>query len=299
FRIQYKLNYNMNFQNISHNGLPSIDGKRMAKGILRIHKSYKPTDVFRLLLLLLLLSIFLLLLLSFGIFSIPVKRLPHEISQQLSDDITTSNLKRSDGKDEPKQWVEVLSWEPRAFLYHNFLAKDECKYLIDLAKPHMMKSMVVDSQTGESKDSRARTSSGAFLNRGQDEIIRRIEKRIADFSFIPEEHGEGLHILHYEVEQKYNAHYDYFFDLVNVKNGGQRAVTMLMYLSDVEKGGETIFPQRHVNRSSVPWWDDLSECGRSGLSVRPKMGDAILFWSMRPDASMDPSSLHGSCPVIQ
>jgi sulfur transfer complex TusBCD TusB component (DsrH family) len=32
---------------------------------------------------------------------------------------------------------------------------------------------------------RVRTSSGTFLARGQDKIIRGIEKRIADFTFIP------------------------------------------------------------------------------------------------------------------
>ena len=33
-------------------------------------------------------------------------------------------------------------------------SKEECKYLIGLAKPHMIKSTVVDSDTGKSKDSR-------------------------------------------------------------------------------------------------------------------------------------------------
>lgn len=32
---------------------------------------------------------------------------------------------------------------------------------------------------------RVRTSSGTFLKRGQDKIIRAIEKRISDFTFIP------------------------------------------------------------------------------------------------------------------
>jgi hypothetical protein len=49
----------------------------------------------------------------------------------------------------------------------------------------MIKSAVVDSATGKSKDSRVRTSSGTFLARGQDKIIQGIEKRIADFTFIP------------------------------------------------------------------------------------------------------------------
>lgn len=67
----------------------------------------------------------------------------------------------------------------------------------------------------------------------------------------------------------------------------------IKYRSDVEEGGETIFPAAKANFSSVPYWNELSECGKGGLAVRPKMGDALLFWSMKPDATLDPSSLHG------
>jgi len=38
---------------------------------------------------------------------------------------------------------------------------------------------------------------------------------------------------------------------------------------------------------------------KRGVSVKPKMGDALLFWSMRPDGSRDPKSLHGASPVIR
>ncbi|CAN1315190.1 Probable prolyl 4-hydroxylase 3 [Linum perenne] len=218
------------------------------------------------------LSVVLLMLLGFGIFSLPVS----------TDDFTPNGLSASNrrmaverdghglGKRE-EQWTEIVSWEPRAFLYHNFLSKEECEYLISLAKPHMTKSTVVDSETGKSKDSRVRTSSGMFLRRGQDKIIRSIEKRIADFSFIPADHGEGLQILHYEIGQKYEPHFD----------GGQRTATLLMYLSDVEEGGETVFPSAKANAR------------KKGLSLKPKRGNALLFWSTRPDASLDPTSLHG------
>jgi prolyl 4-hydroxylase len=54
-----------------------------------------------------------------------------------------------------------------------------------------------------------------------------------------------------------------------------------------------VFPAAKGNYSAVPWWNELSECGKGGLSVKPKMGDALLFWSMTPDATLDPSSLHG------
>ncbi|KAG0454154.1 hypothetical protein HPP92_025458 [Vanilla planifolia] len=231
-----------------------------------------------------------------GIVSLPVdSEFSHKAARRVDREISVTDGVGSRGK----QWTEVLSWEPRAFIYHNFLSKEECKYLIALAKPRMRKSSVVDGTTGKSKDSRVRTSSGMFLSRGQDKIIRAIEKRIADYTFIPVEHGEGLQVLHYEEGQKYEPHFDYFLDKFNTNNGGQRIATVLMYLSDVEVGGETTFPYVKVNSSSLPWYNELSECGKKGLSVRPKMGDALLFWSMKPDATLDPLSLHGACPVIK
>ncbi|KAJ4841631.1 hypothetical protein Tsubulata_004931 [Turnera subulata] len=264
---------------------------------LPARKSSPSTLIFTMLLVF---TFVILILLVLGIFSIP----SNSGEAHKAKDLSSIVHNRAEGvskveeiREEP--WVEVISWEPRAFVYHNFLTKEECDYLINLAKPHMQKSTVVDSETGKSKDSRVRTSSGTFLARGRDKVIREIEKRIADFTFIPVEHGEGLQILHYEVGQKYEPHYDYFMDEFNTKNGGQRIATVLMYLSDVEEGGETVFPAAKGNVSAVPWWNELSECGKGGLSVKPKMGDALLFWSMKPDGSLDPSSLHGGCPVIR
>lgn len=68
--------------------------------------------------------------------------------------------------------------------------------------------------------------------------------------------------------------------------------------SDVEEGGETVFPTSKMNSSSSPFYNELSECAKKGLSVKPKMGDALLFWSMRPDGTLDPSSLHGEIPIL-
>lgn len=45
-----------------------------------------------------------------------------------------------------------------------------------------------------------------------------------------------------------------------------------------------------VNR---PGFDQLSECGKRGPSVKPKKGDALLFWSLTPEAKPDSRSLHG------
>jgi prolyl 4-hydroxylase len=96
----------------------------------------------------------------------------------------------------------------------------------------MVKSTVVDNDTGKSVDSTVRTSTGTFFTRRQDEVIERIEKRISLVSHIPEENGEGLQILHYTNGQKYEPHHDFFHDKYNARpeNGGQRIATVLMYL---------------------------------------------------------------------
>ncbi|WVZ60922.1 hypothetical protein U9M48_010880, partial [Paspalum notatum var. saurae] len=229
--------------------------------------------------------------------------------------------------------VTQLSWRPRAFLYSGFLSDGECDHIVNLAKGSMEKSMVADNESGKSVMSQVRTSSGTFLAKHQVMILRRgllivvdfhrlmsnpvnestdvlffdplkdetvsaIEKRVAAWTFLPEENAESMQVLHYEIGQKYDAHFDYFHDKNNLKRGGHRIATVLMYLTDVKKGGETVFPNAvgsHLQYKDETW----SECARSGLAVKPKKGDALLFFSLHVNATTDTSSLHGSCPVIE
>ncbi|MQM13920.1 hypothetical protein Taro_046845 [Colocasia esculenta] len=116
------------------------------------------------------------------------------------------------------------------------------------------------------------------------------------------ENGEDIQVLRYEHGQKYDPHFDYFADKVNIARGGHRIATVLMYLSDVERGGETVFPsaEEPPRRRGAPAKDEsLSECARKGVAVKPRKGDALLFFSLHPDATPDTSSLHAGCPVLE
>lgn len=186
-------------------------------------------------------------------------------------------------------------------MYKGFLTDEECSHLISLAKSELKRSAVADNLSGESKLSEVRTSSGMFIPKGKDPIVAGIEEKIATWTFLPKENGEDIQVLHYEHGQKYDPHYDYFADKVNIARGGHRIATVLMYLSDVEKGGETVFPNAEElsRRRSMTSEEDMSDCGKKGVAVKPHKGDALLFFSLHTDAIPDPISLHGGCPVIE
>ncbi|KAK8507179.1 hypothetical protein V6N13_069972 [Hibiscus sabdariffa] len=196
--------------------------------------------------------------------------------------------------------VKQVSWKPRAFVYEGFLTDLECDHLISLAKSELKRSAVADNVSGKSKLSEVRTSSGMFIDKAKDPIVAGIEDKISTWTFLPKENGEGIQMLRYEHGQKYEPHYDYFLDKVNIARGGHRIATVLMYLTNVTKGGETVFPQAEESPlHTTPANDDLSDCAKKGIAVKPKRGDALLFYSLYPNAIPDPSSLHAGCPVIE
>ncbi|CAI0455772.1 unnamed protein product [Linum tenue] len=191
-----------------------------------------------------------------------------------SDEIEGSVLRLNKGlfsKSFDPTRVTQLSWRPRAFLYKGFLSDAECDHLIELAKDSLEKSMVADNDSGKSIESEVRTSSGTFLSKYQDEVVAAIEQRIAAWTFLPVENGEAIQILRYELGQKYEPHFDYFHDKANQALGGHRIATVLMYLSNVAKGGETIFPNAE-GKESQPKADDLSDCAKDGYSGEAREG---------------------------
>ncbi|KAI8476888.1 MAG: hypothetical protein J3K34DRAFT_516155 [Monoraphidium minutum] len=196
--------------------------------------------------------------------------------------------------------IRTLSVKPRAMLWSKFMTLEECDHLVKLGALHLTKSDVVNSDTGDIMRSQERTSSGAFLpGRRIDPVVKAVEERIARWAQLPLHHGEPFHILRYNPSEEYTAHFDIFFDNVHVQNGGQRVATVILYLSDVEEGGETVFPDSPT-RPPLEEAATFSDCAKKGLGVRPYKGDALLFFSLKPDGKThDVASLHAGCPVIR
>lgn len=55
-----------------------------------------------------------------------------------------------------------------------------------------------------------------------------------------------MQILRYGQGEKYEPHFDYIRGRQASARGGHRIATVLMYLSNVKMGGETVFPDAEV-----------------------------------------------------
>jgi prolyl 4-hydroxylase len=172
---------------------------------------------------------------------------------------------------------------PRVVVFGGLLSDEECDALVALSKPRLARSETVQTDTGGSEVNAARTSEGMFFERGETELITRIEQRIAALVNWPIENGEGLQILHYGPGAEYKPHHDYFDPAqpgtpTILKRGGQRVGTLVMYLNTPAKGGGTTFPDVH-------------------LEVAPTKGHGVFFSYDKPHPTT--RTLHGGAPVIE
>ncbi|WP_408640724.1 2OG-Fe(II) oxygenase [Salipaludibacillus keqinensis] len=165
--------------------------------------------------------------------------------------------------------------EPLIVVLGNVLSDEECDELISLSKDRMKRSKVGSSRN----ENDLRTSTSMFLEESENEVVMRIEKRLSQIMNIPFEHGEDLLILNYKIGQEYKAHFD-FFSSKNHSVDNPRISTLVMYLNDVEEGGETFFPEL-------------------GFSVSPQKGMAVYFEYFYNNQDLNELTLHGGAPIIK
>lgn len=198
------------------------------------------------------------------------------------------------------QPVQLLSLYPRAFLFPKFLDREKCKHVITLAEHRLGPSSLALKRGDSAENTRdVRTSQGTFMGSGEDPdgVLRYVEEKIAVLTGIPSGHGEPFNILRYELGQHYDSHYDSFAETDYGRQPSQRVATVLVYLSDVEEGGETSFLLEGKDGLERLATIDYKKCD-TGIKYKPRAGDALLFWSYTPEHTQDKHSLHGGCPVI-
>ena len=168
---------------------------------------------------------------------------------------------------------------------NNVLSPEECQALIELARPRLKPSTLVDPMSGKDVVSGMRASVGMFFRPLENELVARIDRRLAELTDLPLAHGEGLQILHYPEGAGSAPHFDYLqpsheANIASIARSGQRISTLVTYLNDVPAGGETVFPE-------------------IGWAVSPQQGHAVYFESCDADGELKPASVHASQAVLQ
>ena len=110
-------------------------------------------------------------------------------------------------------------------------------------------------------------------NRNQLSIIAR---RIGAITRLKIEHSEKFKTFRFGVRSRLKLHHDSYSDDGNDHNIW---ATWLNYLTDVEAGGSTYFPQLNIN-------------------VKPEKSSALFWYNFKKSGELDLETLHSGCPVV-
>jgi prolyl 4-hydroxylase len=105
--------------------------------------------------------------------------------------------------------VHMRTEDPVVATLGNVLDADECRTLIEMARPRLEPSTLVDPATGRDAVSDKRSSWGMFFRLEENEFIARLDRRLSLLMNLPLEHGEGLQVLHYPTGAGSEPHFDY------------------------------------------------------------------------------------------
>ena len=182
--------------------------------------------------------------------------------------------------------VTMFSADPILYVVNNFLSNDECEAFIDASKGKLKPSTVISPDKHIQHESR--TSENCWIEHSANDIVHEVSKRFSILVQMPIRNAEQYQLVYYKKGTQYKPHFDSFdYETEDGKKnwepGGQRMVTVIAYLNDVEEGGETGFPEL-------------------GINIPPTKGDAVVFHNTLPDDTathprINPRSLHGGMPV--
>jgi prolyl 4-hydroxylase len=181
--------------------------------------------------------------------------------------------------------VHMRSEDPVVATLGNVLDAEECRVLIELARPRLRPSTLVDPMTGHDVVSDRRTSWGMFFRLEEDDFIARLDRRLSRMMNLPLGNGEGLQVLHYPTGAGSEPHFDYLHpgnaaNRESIARSGQRVSTLVTYLNDVPAGGQTVFPAL-------------------GWATSPLRGNAVYFEYTDGQGTVDARTLHASAAVTQ
>ena len=174
--------------------------------------------------------------------------------------------------------------EPVVCVFEDFLSNEEVDAILTAARPKLQQALVSAAKSGVT--SAGRSGSNCWVPHNYNAVIEELSLRLAEVVGIGLEHAESLQVVHYAESEQYAPHFDAWDKSTQrgqrcMAKGGQRMVTCLLYLNDVQQGGGTSFPNLD-------------------MEIRAKKGRMLLFHNCHQGNTVrHPDSLHGGMPVLQ
>lgn len=161
-----------------------------------------------------------------------------------------------------------------------FMSAAECEKVIAMIDACAKPSTVFDLDYS----SGYRTSYSGDVD-PNDPFIKKLNRRVNDLLGIEPAWGETIQGQRYLPGQQFQPHNDFFYPDTSywefeMARGGQRSITAMVFLNDVEEGGHTEFTQL-------------------GISIEPRQGTLLIWNNATPDGVTNEATMHAGRPVTK
>lgn len=180
----------------------------------------------------------------------------------------------------------VLHDGPDIRLFPAFLNDEVCAWLIERSRSRLVRARVYDAGSKADVVSETRTNTSAGFNLVETDLVHlMVQARISGASGLPLVNMEGATVLHYDVGEEIENHYDFVDPSIpdyerEIATRGERVLTFLVYLNDDYEGGETDFP-------------------RLGVTHKGRRGEGLFFSNALPTGEPDSRSWHAGRPPLR
>jgi prolyl 4-hydroxylase len=175
------------------------------------------------------------------------------------------------------------------YIVRDLLDARDCREMVELIDADNEPSKLL-SYNG---DPEFRTSHSCNVD-PSNETVKRVEGKITGLMGIDGTHGETIQGQRYLEGQQFKPHFDFFHQTEAywdemVRTGGQRTWTAMVFLNDVEEGGETHFQNAAVKvtpkRGNMLCWNNMDGIGQpnnyamhQGMPVKAGSKYIITKW---------------------
>uniref|UniRef100_A0A672RNS8 Zgc:152670 n=1 Tax=Sinocyclocheilus grahami TaxID=75366 RepID=A0A672RNS8_SINGR len=163
---------------------------------------------------------------------------------------------------------EEVEWdEPRIIRYHDIISDREIEFLKNVSSEYLTHIQRLQYLFAVI----ASIISVSFLP-----VVSHFNQRIADITGLSMKSAEDLHVR----SQQHIFSLLLKLNKLQTDDENERIATFLIYMSDVEIGGATVFPQ-------------------VGVALKPKKGSAVFWYNLRKNGNVDWYTEHAGCPVLR